>query len=179
MSSNATVFKATLQIADMNRSYYHDHLLTIARHSSETDERMMVRMLAFALHANDKLVFANGISENDEADIWQKNLIDNIEIWIDVGLPDEKFIKRACGRSGHVYIYTYGGRVADMWWEKSKAKLLQLENLSVTNISQPDSQAMALLSQRGMKLYYTINEGNILISTDTETLTVSLLQLKM
>ncbi len=178
MSNNSTVFKATLQIADMNRNYYHDHLLTIARHASETDERMMVRLLAFSLNANDALVFANGLSENDEADIWQKDLIDNIEIWIDVGLPDEKFIRKACGRAKHVYVYTYGGRVANIWWDKARAKLEQIKNLSVINISTEDSQAMATLAERGMKLYYTINEESILISANTKTITVNLIHLK-
>ena len=178
MSIKSTVFKVTLQIADMERNYYNDHLLTIARHPSETDERMMVRLLAYALNANEHLTFANGLSENDEADIWQKDLIDSIEVWIDVGLPDEKIIKRACGRSKHVFIYSYGGRVADMWWDKHKSKLGLIQNLSIINIPQENSLAMAALAKRGMKLYYTISEDGVLISDDIDTVTIVPLALK-
>lgn len=178
MSLKSTVFKVTLQIADMERNYYNDHLLTIARHPSETDERMMVRLLAYALNANEHLTFANGLSENDEADIWQKDLIDSIELWIDVGLPDEKVIKRACGRSKHVLVYSYGGRIADMWWDKHKSKLELMQNLSVINIPQENSLAMANLAKRGMKLYYTIGEDGVLISDDLDTVTVTPTALK-
>lgn len=179
MSNNATVFKITLQIADMDRNYYHDHLLTIARHASETEERMMVRILAFALNASNNLVFANGLSEDDEADIWEKDLLGNIQKWVDVGLPEEKFIKKICGRAKQVYIYTYGGRTADIWWEKFKNKLSQFTNLSVLNVSTSDSQAMANVAARGMKLYFTINEGQVLLSTDTSSLSISLNPLKI
>lgn len=106
MSLKSTIFKATLQIADMNRHYYQDHLLTVAKHPSETDERVMVRMLAFALNASAELVFANGLSESDEADIWSKDTNDSISLWIDVGLPDEKAIKKACNRAERVMVYS-------------------------------------------------------------------------
>ena len=178
MSINSTVFKVSLQIADMQRNYYHDHLLTIARHASETDERMMIRLLAFVLHADEHLTFANGITENDEADIWQKNLIGNILLWIDVGLPDEKLIKKACNRAEHVYLYTYGGRAADIWWEKNKSKMETFKNLGIKNIPDSDSKAMAALAGRGMKLYYTISEDDILIADDSVTVSVNLKTLK-
>ena len=115
MALKATIFKADLQIADMDRHYYGDHALTIARHPSETDERMMVRLLAFALHAHDMLAFGRGLSADDEPDLWQKDLTGAIDLWIDVGQPDEKRMLKACGRSSRVVVYstaaaaTYGG----------------------------------------------------------------------
>ena len=100
MATGATIFKAELQIADLDRHYYHDHTLTLARHPSETDERMMVRLLAFVLHAHETLSFGNGLSTCDEPDLWQKDLTGAVQFWIDVGLPDEKMIRKACGRAG-------------------------------------------------------------------------------
>jgi len=102
MALNATIFKAVLQIADMDRNYYRDHALTIARHPSETDERMMVRLLAFVLHAHEALSFGKGLSADGEPDLWQKDLTGAIELWIDVGQPDEKSIRKACGRAKQV-----------------------------------------------------------------------------
>src|SRR5512147_3279852 len=105
MALKSTIFKAELQISDMDRNYYGSHSLTIARHPSETDERMMVRLLAFALHANEGLAFGRGLSTDDEPDLWQRDLTGAIRLWIDVGLPDEKLLRRACGRADEVVVY--------------------------------------------------------------------------
>jgi uncharacterized protein YaeQ len=120
----------------MERGYYQDHALTIARHPSETEERMMVRLLAFALHAEDTLVFGAGLSTDDEPDLWRKDLTGNIETWIDVGLPDEKRIRKACGRAGNVFVYSYGGRAAQLWWVGVSDKLDRLNKLTVIELPQ-------------------------------------------
>ena len=164
MALKATIFKADLQIADMDRRYYGDHTLTIARHPSETDERMMVRLLAFALHANEALSFGRGLSTDDEPDLWQKDLTGNIEIWVDVGLPDEKRIRRACGRARQVFVYSYGGRGAELWWDQVNAKLGRVENLSVFSLPAAPTQALGKLALRNMRLQFTIQDGQIWIS---------------
>jgi uncharacterized protein YaeQ len=178
MALKATIFKAGLQIADMDRHYYQDHALTIAQHPSETDERMMVRLLAFALHAHEALSFGQGLSVDDEPDLWQKDLTGAIERWIDVGLPDEKLVRRACGRAKSVFIYIYGGRVADMWWSQNSSKLERLSNLTVINLSVDTSRAMAKLAQRNMQLYFTIQEGQIWVAEGDEVVPVALVTLK-
>ena len=161
MASNATIFKATLQIADMDRQYYQDHALTLARHPSETGERMMVRLLAFALHAQEALSFGRGVSAEEEPALWLKDLTGAIDLWIEVGQPDEKIIRRACGRAKRVCIYTYGGRGADQWWEKNLATLERLNNLTVMNLPLDGSRALATLAQPSMQLHCTIQEGQI------------------
>ena len=172
MAQKATVFKAHLQIADMDRGYYNDHRLTVAQHASETDERMMVRLLAFALHASDSLQFTKGLSADDEPDVWQKSLTDEIEVWIDVGLPDEKRIRKACGRAKQVYIYAYGGRAAQLWWEQVSVKSLRFDNLKVINLPQPATKALVKLAQRSMDLQYTIQEGQVWVSDADVTVIV-------
>ncbi len=119
MALKATIFKVELQVADMDRSYYGDHALTIARHPSETDERMMLRVLAFALHAGPDLAFGKGLSTDDEPDLWQRDLTGAIALWIDVGQPDEKLLRRACGRAREVVVYAYG-RGVDLWWDRAR-----------------------------------------------------------
>jgi uncharacterized protein YaeQ len=163
MASNATIFKAALQIADLERHYYQDHALTLARHPSETDERMMVRLLAFVRHAHAALTFGRGISAHDEPDLWQKDLTGNIELWIDVGQPDEKDILRACGRARRVFLYTYGGRGVDLWWEQNRDRLERAENLTVLNLPPDGSRALAKLAQRNMQLQCTLQEGQVWI----------------
>ena len=172
MALKATIFKALLQIADMDRNYYHDHALTLARHPSETDERMMVRLLAFALHAHEALSFANGLSTDDEPDLWQKDLTGAIELWIDVGLPEERAIRKACGRAGQVCIYSYGGRAADIWWEQCRSKLERSRNLTVFNLPADASKALAGLAQRNMQLQCTIQEGQIWLADKDQSVLV-------
>lgn len=178
MAQKATVFKSDLQIANMDRGYYNNHRLTVAQHASETDERMMVRLLAFALHASDDLQFTKGLSADDEPDVWQKSLTDEVEVWIDVGLPDEKRIKKACGRARQVYIYAYGGRAAQLWWEQTSGKVLRFVNLKVINLPQPATKALAVLAQRAMNLQCTVQEGQVWMSDVDANVVVDLEVLK-
>lgn len=178
MALKATIFKAELQIADMDRPYYADHFVTVARHPSETDERMMVRLLAFALHAQEALVFGKGLSADDEPDLSLRDLTGVIDLWIDVGLPEEKRIRRACGRAERVCIYCYGGHGADIWWKQNGADLERNGNLAVMNVPRQASQAMAQLAQRNMKLQFTIQESQIWVADDTESIQLELAQLK-
>lgn len=165
MAIKATVFKATLQIADMNRFYYADHPLTLAQHPSETEERMMVRLYAFALYAAEALTFGQGISGEEEPDLWQKDLTGAIERWIVVGLPDERIIRRACGRAERVVIVSYG-RAADIWWNENKNKLTRLSNLTVLRLPTESTQDLVKLVNRNMYLQCTIQEGAMMISSD-------------
>ena len=174
MALKATIFKAELHIADMERGYYGDHVLTVARHPSETDERMMVRLLAFALNADESLAFGAGLSTDDEPDLWRKDLTGNIETWIDVGLPDEKRVRKACGRAGQVFVYTYGGRAADLWWQQVSDKLARSNKLTVINLPQAGTQALARLAARNMQLQYTIQDGQVLITDEREAVQLDL-----
>lgn len=178
MASNATIFKATMQISDMDRQYYQDHVLTLARHPSETDERMMVRLLSFALHAHEALSFGRGLSTEEEPALWLKDLTGAIDLWIEVGQPDEKSIRQACGRAKRVCIYTYGGRGADQWWEKNLATLERLNNLTVMNLPLEGSRALAQLAQPSMQLQCTIQEGQIWMANAEHTAHVELTTLK-
>lgn len=168
MAIKATIFKADLQIADMDRNYYAEHILTLARHPSETDERMMVRLLAFAMFAHEQLGFGKGMCADDEADVWQKDLTGAIQLWIDVGLPDEKWTRKACGRASQVVLISYGGRTADLWWSANQSKYLRQDNLRVYNLAPEATQALAALASRTMRLQCSIQDGQIWI-TDTQT----------
>jgi len=181
MALKATIFKADLQISDMDRNYFHDHALTIARHPSENDERMMVRVLAYALYAHEALAFGKGLSADDEPDLWRKDLTGAIELWIDVGLPDEKRIRKACGRAAQVVIVSYGGRGAELWWAQAGTQLERFGNLTVINLPQAASQAVAglvKLSQRSMQLHCLIQEEHLWLTCGEERVEVLPVRLK-
>ena len=160
MALKATIFKAGLQIADMDRQYYRDHALTIARHPSETDERMMVRLLAFALYADERLEFGRGLSTDEEPDLWRKSLTGEIEQWIELGQPTEQHIRKACGRARQVVVISYSGRGADVWWDKIAAGLARSKNLTVIDIPAATVQALAGLADRNMQLQCLIQDGH-------------------
>ena len=174
MALKATIFKAELNIADIDRHYYHDHTLTIARHPSETDERMMLRLLAFALHAHEDLTFGRGLSTEDEPDLWHKDLTGAIELWIDLGLPDERRLRKASGRARQVVVYSYGGRGASLWWQQNRDKLLRINNLTVFNLPATSSQALATLAQRNMQLQCTIQDGQVWLADDKDRIEVEI-----
>ncbi len=174
MAIKSTIFRATLSISDLDRGYYAEHNLTLARHPSETDERMMVRILAFALDADERLLFGRGISSDDEPALWLKDDTGRILKWIEVGLPDERLLRRAAGRADEVIVLAYGGRTVDIWWQKDLATLSKLNNLKVLSIAQEDSRALAALAERNMLLTCTIQDGQIWFSAGETTLAIVL-----
>src|SRR5688572_29535587 len=177
MALNATIFKAAVQISDMDRGYYAEHALTIARHPSETDERMMVRLLAFCLHASEGLSFGKGLSTDDEPDIWEKDLTGAIVSWIDVGQPDEKRIRKAAGRANEVFVYSYGVQGARVWWEKVGGELERIRNLTVIRLPA-GTRELAKLAERNMHLTCTIQDRHVWLANDEGSVEVGLEVLK-
>ncbi|HEU5436600.1 MAG TPA: YaeQ family protein [Telluria sp.] len=171
MALKATIYKAELQIADMDRNYYQEHGLTLARHPSETDERMMVRLLAFALHANEALTFTKGLFDTDEPDLWQKDLTGAIQLWIEVGQPDEKRLMKACGRAEKVIVYSYSA-TSNIWYKGIANKLERAKNLSVINIPAEASVQLEQLAKRNMQLQCTIQDGQVWLTDSVETVLV-------
>ncbi len=177
MALKATIYKADLQIADMDRHVYGDHALTIARHPSETDERMMARVLAYALYAQDGIAFTRGLFDVDEPDVWVKNLVGEIALWIDLGQPDEARIRRACSRAEQVVVLCYGSS-CEVWWKQIAGKLTRFAHLTVLQLPADTSQALAALAERGMRLQCMVQDGEIWLNTDTESVPVRLTRLQ-
>jgi uncharacterized protein YaeQ len=172
MALKATIHKAALQIADMDRGLYLDHAVTIARHPSETDERMMVRLLAFALNADPALEFGRGLSAEDEPDLARKDLTGAIALWIEVGLPDEREVRKAAGRAAEVRVYTYGGRSAALWWSQNREALARVRNLVVEEIPAEACEALTRLAQRNMRFSCTIQEEQLWFASADETVSL-------
>ncbi len=166
MAQKSTIYKVELSVSDMDRHYYEVHKLTVAKHPSETDERLMVRILAFALNAHEQLEMTKGLSTDDEPDIWQKSLSGELDLWVALGLPSEKIVRQSCGKAGKVIVYCYGGRTAEMWWEKIKNSTTRFNNLQVVNFSESNTRDLAELAARSMKVQVNIQDGEVMVSVD-------------
>lgn len=171
MALKATIHKAELIISDIDRGYYHTHVLTLAQHPSETLERLMLRLVVFALHASEQLGFTRGLSNIDEPEIWQKSPTGDIELWIDLGEPDERRLRQACGRARQVWLYTYG-RGSDIWWRDMQKKITRLKNLKVLRIVPIVLVELAKLNQRNMKLQATIQDKQLWLSSGDQCVLV-------
>ncbi|PRY80163.1 uncharacterized protein YaeQ [Yoonia maritima] len=173
MAQKSTIYKVELSVSDMDRHYYETHKLTVAKHPSETDERLMVRILAFALNADEQLEMTKGISTDDEPDIWQKSLSGELELWVALGLPSEKIVRQSCGKADKVVVYSYGGRTADMWWEKIKNSTTRFDNLQVVNFSEDHTSELAKLANRSMKMNVSIQDGDMMVSIEDSVVYVT------
>ncbi len=173
MAQNAIIHKIELSISDMDRHYYEIHKLTVAKHPSETDERLMVRIVAFALNAHEHLEMTKGLSTDDEPDIWQKSLSDEIDVWVALGLPSEKVVRQSCSKAAQVIVYPYGGKTAEIWWDKVRNSTTRFDNLQVINFSEADTLALATLARRAMKLQVNIQDGEVMVSVDESVVYVT------
>jgi uncharacterized protein YaeQ len=182
----STIFKAQLAIADIDHGYYADHGLTLARHPSETDERMMIRLAALALNAHrlqtdcggdGTLGFGAGLSDPDEPDVWLRDFTGATRLWVEVGQPDEKPLVRACGKSDHVLVYAFS-HSAEVWWRGIEGKVSRLRNLQVVRIPAVASQELAALAQRSMQLQATVQDGALTVGDDRTSVHVEPLRWK-
>ncbi len=173
MALKATVVKAELQVSDMDRHYYATHALTLAQHPSETDARLMVRVLAFGLFAHERLEFGRGVSADDEPDLWRKSLTGEIEQWIELGQPEESRLRKACGRAREVVVIGYAGRSFDLWWEKNSGGLARCSNLTVIDLGVGTADELAKMLGRNMSLQCLVQEGEVQLMGDAGTVTVT------
>ena len=178
MAAKATVYKAELSVSDMDRHYYATHALTLALHPSETEERLMARLLAFALNAGGSLAFGRGISTEDEPDLWARDLTGAIDLWIEVGQPDEQRLRKACGRAKEVRVYCYSGRSAAVWWEKSAKDFARFSNLRVFEVPGETTAQLGALAARNLSLQCLVQDGNAQLMSDAGSVEVELRTLK-
>ncbi len=166
MALGATIHKAALSVADIDRGHYADYSLTIARHPSETGERMMMRLLAFALRADAALTFGRGLSADDGPDLLRTDPTGEIDTWIDVGWPDERRVRRACSRAREVLVVTYGGAKAEAWWRQVRPALARCDHLEVIEVPADDAAALARCARRAMQVHCSIQDGQVLFACD-------------
>ncbi len=171
MAAKATIHKALINIANMDENYYEEHNLILAQHPSENNLRLMIRLVAFILNASDTLMFCKGISQDDEPDLWQKSLSGDIEMWIDLGQPDEKRIKKACGRSDKVIIYTFKENVSSVWFKQIENSLNRFKNLKIVHLNIDG--AIESLTKRSMVLQCNISDNELTLMDDNNSVIIT------
>jgi uncharacterized protein YaeQ len=171
MALKATIYKADLNIADMDRHYYDQHALTIARHPSETDERVMIRLLAFALHADPQLTFGKDLFDVEEPALWRKDLTGAIDLWIEVGQPDERRLMKASGRAEQVVVYSYSA-TSHIWFKGLASKIERAGNITIVDVAAESSAQLEALAQRTMGLQCTIQDGQVWLTDGERTVQV-------
>jgi len=176
MALKATIYKAQVQLSDIDRNIYCDHSVTIARHPSETDERLLIRLLAFALNApvnqdQGTLEFAKDLWEADEPCLWQKDHTGRIVHWIEVGQPDEKRLLRTSARVDRVTVYSFSASTP-IWWKGLETRLTRTRNLSLWQIPSSQSRALAALAQLTMQLQVTVQDGAIWVGDGSRSIEV-------
>ena len=172
MALKATIFKAQISLSDMDRNLYQDYSITQAPPPSDTNEPMKILLAAFAWHAAERLEFTKGLSADDEPELWRKNYSDEIELWIELGQPDEKRLKKACNRSRQVVLYLYGGRGTSVWWKQNQGKLGLHDNLTVIELSDSQTLPLTAMVERTMQLTCTISDGQLWVSNGTLEVTL-------
>ena len=169
MALRATVYKVDLTVSDIDRGVYAQHALTLALHPSETEQRLMVRLLAFILHADPALAFGRGLSADDEPDLWSYAATGEIELWIDVGLPDLRAVRKACGRARRVVVLAFGERRTAVWWRDNAAEFARCRNLDVWSLTDAEADALTTLAARAMTLTATVQDGRVWLASDRTT----------
>lgn len=166
MAMGSQIFKANINLANLNTNVYEDVSLTMALHPSETEERMMYRMLAFLYCTHERLEFSKGLDDPEQPDIWQKDLMGDIEHWIDLGLPEEKRIKKATGRSNLVSVFTYSPSKAETWFTKIQSKLKNNKKLQIYHLIEIEPDSLTSLVQKTMNLSCIVEDGQIFLSNE-------------
>ncbi|WP_432698272.1 YaeQ family protein [Marinobacterium sp. YM272] len=162
MALKSTIYKATLNISDLDRQHYAEYPLTLALHPSETETRMMIRLLAFAMFADEALSFTRGLCVDDEPDLWQHAPSGEIDLWIEVGLPSDKRLRKACSRAKRVVLLAYGSdQQFDPWFQGVRKTLMRLDNLDIYRIDDSACDTLTALAERQMRLQCTIQDGEL------------------
>lgn len=174
MAPKTTLFTAELDISDMERNYYRTHNLSLERPASETDEHLMVRILAFACQAHESLSFGEG---SDEPAVWKRDPAGAVEAWIDIGEPDDKRLLRACGRAKQVIVYSYASS-AQGWWNQIGGKV-DRDNLTVFHLQGVPTSSLNKLVERNMKLHCMIQDGQLWLTGGDETVQLDIATLKI
>jgi uncharacterized protein YaeQ len=171
MALKPTIYKAQIELADSDRNCFESLSLTLAKHPSETLERMVVRLLAYCLSCTRGLEFTKGISTADEPDLWVHSDTGEIQNWIEVGHPETPRLRKACGRARQVSVYAFA-KSTPTWWRLNSEALNALPHFQVWQLDWAEVQAAANLIERTVQLNASIVGGIIYLDNGTTSTSV-------
>ncbi len=161
---SSTIYKAFVELSNLNSHTYESFNLTMAKHPSENESRMMYRLVSYLHESNKNLEFTRGLSSTDEPEVWEKGASGEVIHWIEMGEPDEKRIRKVCGKSQKVTIYTYNQNTAHLWFEKIKNKLIGNQKVKIYHIQNQED--FEVLINRSMKLDCLIEDQSLYLSDE-------------
>jgi uncharacterized protein YaeQ len=177
MALPSTIYRASIELSDLDRNCYESLQVTVAQHPSETAERMVARLLAYALCYREGLVFTKGISAGDEPDLWLKGPDGRVDLWVEVGVPEPERIVKATRHAREVIVYVCGNS-QHHWQKQHLSKLSNLSNLTIYLIDQQFIRQVAQHLQRSIIFGLTITEGLMYLTVGNETLETALVPVK-
>jgi uncharacterized protein YaeQ len=178
MALKATIFKAKISLSNLNIHFYDELTLTIARHPSENNLRMMSRILAYLLTAQEGPVFTKGISSDTEPDIWIVNHDGSVDHWIELGHLDERRIRQSSSKAKKVSIFSYQGNQSLSWFSSIENGLSRFNNLNIIHFSFPENQNIEDFAERGMNFSCNIEDDEMWLSTEQDRICVQFQYLK-
>lgn len=178
MALGATVYKAQLSISDLDRNWYGQPTLTLARHPSETETRLMLRVLAWCMRAGEHLEFGRGLSAEGEPALWELDDTGAVVDWVELGAPDLRTVRKAAGKSDHVLVLAYDEARTTPWWESLKGDFSKIGKLAVVLIRDEEAEALGAMAARNMKLAVTIQDAVVWVSDDSASLQINPVWLK-
>lgn len=169
MALPSTIYKANIEVADVDRGVYGTVQTAVARHPSETEERLVLRLLASALFFDPEIAFTKGICAGDEPDLWLKGPDGRVLLWVEVGLPEAERLLKACRHAGKTVLLA-GGRSLWNWEQQHLPKLAGVGNLAVVALDQEVVNQLVARLARSISWSVTISEQTLYLNVGTETL---------
>lgn len=151
MAKGSRIYKVKLFISDIDRNCYEQLELTVAQHPSESDERLLARLLAFGLEYESGLAFGGGVSSTDQAPIWLRNDYEEVQHWIEIGQPDPDRLAKLNKRQPRLTLYTYGAN-AHRWWHQHSPNLSKLQRLKAVQLDYDALQTLVSAMTSGFEL---------------------------
>ncbi|WP_305046849.1 YaeQ family protein [Geoalkalibacter sp.] len=168
MALPSTIHRAVVQLSDVDRGIYETLQVTLARHPSETAQRLVLRLLAYAVCHAPELSFTKGICAGDEPDLWIREPDGRVKLWIEVGTPEPQRLLKACRHAEQVVLLTAGpGRFR--WDAQYRELLTGLDNVRVLGVDYDFVSQVATGLERSITWELTISGGSLYLTSAKQT----------
>ncbi len=163
MALTATIYNFAIELADVDRGVYESLVLKVAQHPSETDERLVTRVLAYCLEYADGIAFSRGISDPDEPAITIRDLTGTIKAWIEVGAPDAARLHKASKAAPRVVVYIEKAPVIYLR-QLAGEKIHKSEGIVIVSLDRELIAALVDKLDRRMTFSLSVTDGHLFVS---------------
>lgn len=168
MSKGSTLYRFKISLSDVDRSVYETLDFRVAKHSSESNDYLLTRVLAYALNFKGGLEFSQGLAVPDDPAIRLLGENGSISQWIDIGNPSARRLHKASKAAKAVRVYTY--KDPDILIREAQGEdIHRAQEIEVFSIDHRFLETLA--STLGRENIWTLihNDGEIMITIGDET----------